>query len=58
MNKEQLKNFEEAARPLVKYLKEQHHPHVTAVVTAVNAELVEGLMMVSYPYEYPYEEES
>ncbi len=35
--------FTEAARPLVKYLAENHHPHVTALVTGNGAELLEGL---------------
>lgn len=34
--------FEEAARPLMKYLCENHHPHVTVIVTGNTCELLEG----------------
>ena len=36
--------FEEAAKPLIKYLNENHHPHTTVIVTPINAELLEGCM--------------
>jgi hypothetical protein len=35
--------FKQAALPLIKYLCENHHPHVTVIVTPTNAELLEGL---------------
>jgi hypothetical protein len=51
---EQLKNADEkfnelkqASIPLIKYLCENHHPHVTAIVTATGIEIMEGLM--SFP---------
>lgn len=34
--------FEEAAKPLMKYLCENHHPHVTVIVTGNICELLEG----------------
>lgn len=43
---EKLKELEEAARPLIKYLAENYHPHVTCIVTNNSAELLEGLMTV------------
>ena len=33
----------EAAKPLIKYLAENHHPHHTAIVTSGNVELFEGV---------------
>ena len=42
MPKEQTDSFIEAARPLIKWLAENVHPHHTAIVTATNAELLEG----------------
>ncbi len=36
----------EAADPLLKYLAENHHPHVTGIVTSTSIELVEGLMNI------------
>lgn len=35
--------FEELARPMVKYLCEEYHPHVTVIITPTSAELLEGL---------------
>ena len=40
--KENPKGFEEAARPLIKWLCENWHPHVIAVVTPTNAQLLSG----------------
>lgn len=40
--KELPKGFEEAARPLIKWLCENWHPHVTAIVTPTGAELLSG----------------
>lgn len=39
--------FEEAAKPLIKWLAENVHPHHTAIVTSNSAELLEGSM--SFP---------
>ena len=37
------KEFDEAAKPLIKFLNHvEFHPHMTVVVTATNAELMEG----------------
>jgi len=36
-------SFEESARPLMKYLGHNHHPHTSAIVESNKAELVEGL---------------
>ncbi|WP_223497871.1 hypothetical protein [Serratia sp. JSRIV001] len=35
--------FEEAAKPLIKWLAENVHPHHTVIVTSTNAELLEGI---------------
>lgn len=35
--------FEEAVKPLMVWLADNHHPHVHAIVSATTAELVEGL---------------
>ena len=43
MTKEQVKEFEELVRPIIKYLCENHHPHVTVIITPTNAELLEGI---------------
>ena len=44
--KEQTKKFEEAARPLMKFLAENSHPHTKAIVDSTSAEAVEGICCV------------
>ncbi|HBC7422537.1 TPA: hypothetical protein KEY88_005310 [Serratia marcescens] len=39
--------FDEAAKPLIKWLAENVHPHHTAVVTSTSAELLEGKCSLS-----------
>ena len=40
----QLKEFQEACKPLMKYLSENHHPHVKVIIDGDTAELVEGIL--------------
>lgn len=47
INKEEQEKLEEAMKPLMKYLAENHHPHVTAIVTANKAEILEGIGVVN-----------
>lgn len=49
MSKEKLKSFEEAAKPLIKWLAENEHPHHVAIVTGDRAELLESKL--SFPTE-------
>lgn len=44
---QQREEFETAARPLIKWLAENVHPHHTVIVTGTNAELLEGQIVVS-----------
>lgn len=39
--------FEEAVKPLMKWLCENKNPHTTAIVTGNLAELVEGIEVVN-----------
>jgi hypothetical protein len=39
---DQKQTFEEAARPLIKWLAENVHPHHSVIVTSTNAELLSG----------------
>ena len=42
-NEEKVKiEFEKACKPLMRYLSENWHPHVTCLVTGTNAELLSG----------------
>jgi hypothetical protein len=40
------KSFEEAARPLIKWLAENANPHHTALVTNMKAELLSGEIVI------------
>jgi len=44
--KEKRGSFENAAKPLVKWINENSHPHAQVIVNSVMAELVEGQMLV------------
>lgn len=43
LTKKQGKEFEEAVRPLIKFLNDNCHPHVHVVVDCTRAELAEGV---------------
>jgi hypothetical protein len=49
---EQQKSFEEAARPLIKWLCENVHAHHSAIVTPTNAELLEGSFSTGQILDY------
>ena len=44
--KKELADFEAVARPLIKYLAENYHPHTMAIVESDKALLFEGLKTV------------
>lgn len=44
--------FEAAARPLIKWLCENGHPHHTIIVTPTNAELLEGEITTGQVLDY------
>ena len=50
--KEQKAALLKAAEPLLKYLCENHHPHVAAIVTPTNIELFEGILCTPDVYDY------
>ena len=37
-----LKDLEESVKPLIKFLNDNYHPHVTAIVTPTSVEVMEG----------------
>ena len=41
---EQRKAFEEAAKPLMKYLRENHNPHSVAVICCHGGDLLHGVL--------------
>jgi ABC-type phosphate/phosphonate transport system substrate-binding protein len=53
--KEPTKEFQDlrkAAEPLIKYLCENHNPHVTAIVTSTSVELLGGIMSIPEIYDH------
>jgi len=46
INEEQRKSFEEAAKPMIQWLNEHCHPHVSVNVDCTSAELSEGVCRV------------
>lgn len=45
-NERKLEELKEAAKPLIKFLCENYHPHVTAIVTPTGVEVMEGVQSV------------
>jgi hypothetical protein len=43
MTEEQKKSFEDAVKPLMKWMNENIHPHAVVVVNHDSAEILEGL---------------
>lgn len=41
LTKEQQKEFSELSKPLMKFLNNNFHPHITVIVTPTSAELLE-----------------
>lgn len=46
ISEEQSMDFRKACEPLVKFLNDNYHPHVVAIVETNRAELHEGLISV------------
>jgi len=46
LTKEQINEFKEVSKPLVRFLNENCHPHVTVIVVPTGAEILEGLAPV------------
>jgi hypothetical protein len=46
LNSRQTKEMEEAAKPLIKWLNENCHPHVVVIVDPGSAELLEGIARI------------
>ena len=44
MNQQERDKFEKIARPLIKFLNNNFHPHVTVIVTNTSAEITEGII--------------
>jgi len=42
MTKEQIEKFQELSKPLMKYLCDEFHPHVSVIITPTTAEISSG----------------
>lgn len=49
---DQVEELYEVAKPLIRYLAEKHHPHVTAIVTSTSVELLEGILCKSKIHDF------
>ena len=52
VNKEQTESFNEAARPLIRWLCENVNPHHSAIVTPIGAELLAGQLATGLILDY------
>ena len=50
--KQQQEQFEAVTRPVIKFLNDNCHPHVSVVVTPTNAELLEGVCSTGEILDY------
>jgi len=46
------KELEELSRPLIKWLCDNYHPHVTVIITPTSAELSEGILCTGIINDY------
>lgn len=46
LTNEQMRDFEMLVTPLIKWLNDNCHPHVTVIVDSTNAELMEGVFNI------------
>lgn len=51
-NDKKLAELKEAASPLIKYLCENYHPHITVIVTPTSIEVMEGVQAASNITEF------
>ena len=42
----------EVSLPLIKFLNERYHPHVTAIVTPTSVEIMEGIAYIPKIYDF------
>lgn len=48
---QEMEELKQLAAPLVKYLREKHHPHTAIVVTDIRAVLTEDVMGIPFPFD-------
>lgn len=52
LTEEQRKEFEEIARPILRFLNDNCHPHVNVLITPTSAELTEGVFSTGQILDY------
>jgi len=58
MNDIDIQAFREAAMPLMEWLRDNMHPHVTVIVDSGRAELMEGLAVTLHRGHFDNKEEA
>lgn len=53
LSKQDREEFEALAKPLIQFLRDKCHPHVTIVIDNQSAELLEGLSVFTVPFTPP-----
>lgn len=53
VTKKQHEEFGELVKPLMEWLNNHFHPHITIIITQTNAEVLEGLCSVHATPDYP-----
>lgn len=52
LNEQQRNEFEAVTRPVIEWLNNNCHPHVSVIVTPTNAELLEGVCSTGEILDY------
>lgn len=55
LNEQERKEFDETARPMIKWLCDNCHPHVSVIITNTNAELLEGVASTGEIMDYVHD---
>ena len=55
LNEQKKTEFFEIARPMIKWLCDNCHPHVSVIVTPTNAELLEGVSSTGEIMDYVHD---
>lgn len=50
--RQRCEELKQASLPLIKYMAENYHPHVTAIVTSTSVELLEGICSIPKIYDF------
>lgn len=52
LDEQQRAEFEILVRPLLKFINNNCHPHISVIITSTDAQLVEGIYSTGQIYDY------